>query len=55
MIIHNRCSVEARGMPVEARGVSAVARGMSVEYRGNSHGMSWRPIGTAAVLRQKDK
>ena len=47
----SRHSVEAHGMPVEAHGVSVVARGVSVEYRGNSHGMPWRPIGTATVLR----
>ena len=50
-----RHSVEANGIPVEARGVSAVARGVSVECRGNNHGMPWWRMGTAAVLRQKDK
>ena len=46
------------GMSVEARGVSAVARKVSAVARGitwNSRGMPWRPMGTAAVLRQKDK
>ena len=50
-----RHSVEAHGVPVEVRGVSPVAGGVSVENGRNSRGIPWRPMGTAAVLRQKDK
>ena len=53
-----RHSVKPKGMSVEAPGVSAVARGVSAAVhgiRGNSRGMQWRLMCTAAMLRQKDK
>ena len=55
---HPRCSATCRSIPwkpMECPWKPVECPRLPVDCRGNSRGMPWRPMGTAAVLRQKDK